>query len=59
MLFFGFSMSRMNVKKTLDWLQMYESYWNVLPKEMQDYIVEFKISQENIVEENRVDDAFV
>ena len=36
----------MNVTKKLTWLKVYETYWDVLPPEMQDYILEFKISQE-------------
>ena len=40
----------MNVKKKLTWLKVYETYWDVLPPEMQDYILEFKISQEYLDE---------
>ena len=43
-------MTRMNVKKKLTWLKLYETYWDVLPSEMQDYILEFKISQEYLDE---------
>ena len=40
----------MNVEKKLTWLKVYETYWNVLPPELQDYILEFKISQEYLDE---------
>ena len=49
-MFFVFSMCPMNVMKKLTWLKVYESYWNVLPVEIQDYIIEFKISQEYLDE---------
>ena len=40
----------MNVKKKLTWLKVYETYWNVLPPEIQEYIFAFKISQEYLDE---------
>ena len=40
----------MNVKKKLAWMKLYETYWNVLPPEMEDYIIEFKIRQEYLDE---------
>ena len=43
-------MTRMNVMKKLTWLKVYETYWDVLPVEIQEYIFEFKISQEYLDE---------
>ena len=43
-------MSRMDVKKKFELSHVMESYWDMLPKEIQDYIVEFKTSQEKIDE---------
>ena len=43
-------MSRMDVKKKLELSQVYDSYWGMLPKEIKDYIVQLKISQEKIDE---------
>ena len=40
----------MSVKKKLTWLKLYETYWDVLPVEIQEYIFEFKISQEYLDE---------
>ena len=40
----------MNVKKKLAWMKLYETYWNVLPPEIQEYIIEFKISLEYLDE---------
>ena len=40
----------MNVMKKFEWMKLYETYWNVLPVKMQDYIIEFKISQEYLDE---------
>ena len=41
-------MSRMNVKKKMELSYVMESYWDMLPKEIKDYIVELKTSQETI-----------
>ena len=38
----------MDVKKKIELSFVFESYWDMLPKEMQDHIVEFKTSQETI-----------
>ena len=46
-------MSRMDVKKKLEISQVYESYWDMIPSEIQEYIIQFKKSQENIDEENK------
>ena len=43
-------MTRMNVMKKLTWLKVYETYWDVLPVEIQEYIFEFKIYQEYLDE---------
>ena len=43
-------MSRMNVKKKMELSHVMESYWDMLPNEIQDYIVQLKISQEKIDE---------
>ena len=41
-------MSRMDVKKKFELSHVMESYWDMLPNEIKDYIVEFKTSQETI-----------
>ena len=41
-------MSRMNVKKKMELSHVMESYWDMLPNEIKDHIVEFKTSQETI-----------
>ena len=46
-------MSRMDVKKKLELSFVFESYWDMLPKEIQEYIIHFKISQQKIDEENK------
>ena len=43
----------MNVDIKLELSHVYESYWDILPREIQKYIIQFKISQENIDEENK------
>ena len=43
-------MSRMDVKKKLELSHVMESYWDMLPKEIKDYIVQLKINQEKIDE---------
>ena len=42
----------MDVKKKLELSYVMESYWDILPNEIQDYIVKFKTNQEKIDEEN-------
>lgn len=39
-------MSRMDVKKRMELMSVYESYWYMSPSKMQDYIFMFKIVQE-------------
>ena len=43
-------MSRMDVKKKMELSFVFDSYWDMLPKEMQEYIVSFKTNQEKIDE---------
>ena len=43
----------MVVKKKLELSFVFESYWDILPRQIQEYIVHFKISQQNIDEENK------
>ena len=43
-------MSRMDVKTKLELSFVFESYWDMLPNEIQEYIVQFKMSQEKIDE---------
>ena len=42
----------MDVKRKLKLLRLYESYWQMIPYEIQEYILVFKINQE-VVEEKR------
>lgn len=46
-------MSRMNLKKKLELMNEFESYWDMLPLEIQDYIVQMKISQQTIDEDRK------
>ena len=46
-------MERMNVQRKLNLLKTFESYWTMLPYEMQEYILVFKINQEVIDERNK------
>ena len=46
-------MSRMDVKTKLELSFVFESYWDMLPREIQEYIIHLKISQQNIDQENR------
>ena len=41
-------MSQMDVNRKYGLMKKYVSYWNTLPKEMQEYVLEFKFSQEHI-----------
>ena len=41
-------MERMDVKRKLTLLKLYESYWLMLPSEIQEYVMIFKISQDVI-----------
>lgn len=43
----------MNVKRKVQLMNEYDSYWDMLPQEMQEYIVQFKRSQENIEEHQK------
>ena len=43
----------MDVQRKLKLLKLYESYWTMLPDEMQEYILVFKISQQAIDERNK------
>ena len=47
-------MTRMDVKRKLSLLNTYESYWLMLPTEIQEYIVVFKKSQDIIEWEKRI-----
>ena len=40
----------MNVERKVALSCVYESYWDMLPPEIQEYILEFKFSQEQIDE---------
>ena len=42
----------MNVERKLNLLKLYESYWQMIPYEIQEYILVFKINQE-VAEERR------
>ena len=46
-------MERMDAKRKLKLLKTYESYWTMLPTEIQEYILVFKISQQVIDERNK------
>ena len=46
-------MERMDAKRKLKLLKTYESYWTMLPDEIQEYILVFKISQQVIDERNK------
>ena len=46
-------MSRMNVKKKLKLTNVFESYWDMLPPEIQEHVIGFKISQKCIDEERK------
>ena len=43
----------MNVEKKVELMKVYESYWQMLPPEVQDYIRQLKISQEIIDKERK------
>ena len=43
----------MNVTTKLAWMDEYESYWDILSPEIQEYILEFKRSQEKLDEEQK------
>ena len=43
----------MDVKVKMELSFVFESYWDMLPKEIQEYIIHFKISQQKIDEENK------
>ena len=46
-------MSRMDVKVKLELSFVFESYWDMLPKEIQEYIVHLKIAQQKMEEEKK------
>ena len=46
-------MSRMDVEKKRELSYVMESYWDMLPNEIKEYIIQFKKSQESIDEENK------
>ena len=41
-------MSRLDVKRKYMLMKMHVTYWNMLPKEIQDYVLDFKFGQEHI-----------
>ena len=43
----------MDVKVKLELSHVFESYWDMLPSELQEYILHLKIRQENIDEDNK------
>ena len=43
----------MNVKKKLKLTNVFESYWDMLPPEIQEHVIGFKISQECIDEKRK------
>ena len=43
----------MDVKRKLQLLLFYESYWDMLPPEIQEYIMQLKIAQEEIDAERK------
>ena len=45
----------MDVKRKMMLLKLYESYWLMLPTEIQEYIVVFKKSQDIIEWNNRIE----
>ena len=46
-------MSRMDVKKKLELSYVMESYWDMLPNEIKEYIVHLKIEQQKIDEDKK------
>ena len=46
-------MYRMDVEKKLELSYVFESYWDMIQREIEEYIIQFKISQQNIDEENK------
>ena len=46
-------MSRMDVKTKIQLMNVFESYWDMLPPEVQDQILAYKRSQERIDEEKK------
>ena len=46
-------MSRMNVRKKMKLCRIFESYWNMLPPEIEVVILEYKEGQEAIDEERK------
>ena len=46
-------MSRMDVKVKLELSFVFESYWDMLPREIQEYIIHLNIRQQKIDEENK------
>ena len=53
LLIFFYIMSRMNVKKKIKLMHVFESYWDMLPSEEQEQVLAYKISQECIDEERK------
>ena len=45
-------MSRLDVQRKMMLLKLYESYWLMLPYELQEYILVYKINQE-VIEERK------
>ena len=43
----------MDVKTKLELSYVMESYWDMLPNEIKEYIIHFKISQQKIDEDNK------
>ena len=52
-------MERMDVKRKLLLLETYGSYWLMLPSEIQEYILVFKISQDVIEEQKKEQKAMI
>ena len=38
-------MNRMDVKRKVQLMRVYESYWDMLPPELQTYVIELKLAQ--------------
>ena len=43
----------MDVKKKMEFSFVLESYWDMLPAEIKEYIMQLKINQQNIDQENK------
>ena len=43
----------MDMKKKMKLSHVMESYWDMLPNEIKEYIIQFKISQQNIDQDKK------